>query len=314
VPIYAEIQQIGAEFERVNEALTHNGFGDLTNASPRAQVAILNSYDSIWAIDFQRHTAKFDYISQVTDFYRAVAPLAQAVDIVSPDADLNKYKVVFAPALNVLPSATAKRLADYVRQGGNLVLGARSGMKDADDALHTQRQPGPLVEALGGHVVQYYALDAPVPITGTLGDGSAAVWAETLAATDPAAKVLMSYGPSEGPSWLAGKPAALTRDWGKGRITYVGATLDAGLMQKLAAWALDGALVKPIVPGLPGGVELMERSNPKGDRVWVVINHGDAPQALDLGRGGTDLLTGAKVARITLAGHRVAVIVPAGNR
>jgi beta-galactosidase len=187
-------------------------------------------------------------------------------------------------------------------------------MKDADDALQTQRQPGPLVEALGAHVVQYYALDAPVPITGTLGDGSAAVWAETLAATDPAAKVLMSYGPSEGPSWLAGKPAALTRDWGKGRITYVGATLDPGLMQKLAVWALDGALVKPIVPGLPGGVELMERSNSKGEGVWVVINHGDAPQALDLGRGGADLLTGAKVARITLAGHGVAVIAPAESR
>src|SRR6185503_10720776 len=141
----------------------------------------------------------------------------------------------------------------------------RSGMKDVDNALQPERQPGRLAEALGGHVVQYYALDAPVPIAGTLGEGSTSVWAETLAATSPTTKVLMTYGPSQGPSWFAGKPAALTREFGKGSITYVGATLDKGLMAKLAVWALDEGSVKPIVAGVPAGVELMERSNGKGD-------------------------------------------------
>jgi beta-galactosidase len=183
-------------------------------------------------------------------------------------------------------------------------------MKDVDDALQPERQPGPLVKALGGHVVQYYALDARVPITGSLGAGSAAVWAETLAATDAATKILMTYGASDGPSWFAGKPAALTHDWGKGRITYVGATLDAGLMQKLATWALDAASVKAILPGLPPGVELMERSNSKGDRVWILINHGNVPQAIDIGSGNRDLLTGEAADHLTLAAHGVAVVEP----
>jgi beta-galactosidase len=313
VPIYAEIQQIGAEFERVNQALAHSGFGSLTDASTHARVAILNSYDSNWAIDFQRHTNKFDYVNQVTDFYRAVEPLAQSIDIVSADADLKQYAVVFAPALNVLPDATAKHLDEYVRQGGNLVLGPRSGMKDVDNGLQPERQPGPLTKALGGHVVQYYALDAPVPITGSLGTGSAGVWAETLAATDPATKILMTYGASDGPSWFAGKPAALTHDWGKGRITYVGATLDPGLMQKLAAWVLDTASVKAILPGLPAGVELMERSNRKGDRVWILINHGNVSQAIDIGSGNRDLLTGEAADHLTLAAHGVAVMEQGGR-
>jgi beta-galactosidase len=217
---------------------------------------------------------------------------------------------VFAPALNVLPDATAKRLEEYVRGGGSLVLGPRSGMKDVDNALQPERQPGPLTKALGGHVVQYYALDAAVPIAGALGTGSTAVWAETLEATDPATKVLMTYGKSDGPSWFAGKPTALTHEFGKGRITYVGATLDAGLMQKLAAWALDGVSVKPILPGLPAGVELMQRVNPKGERVWVVINHGAAPESVDVGAGSTDLLTGESAGRVTLAAHGVAVVEP----
>jgi beta-galactosidase len=312
VPIYAEIAQVGAEFERFNEALAKSGFGSMTDATPRARVAILNSYDSNWAIDFQRHTNKFDYVTQVTDVYRAVEPLAQTVDIVSADADLSQYAVVFAPALNVLPDATAKQLTEYVRSGGTLVLGPRSGMKDVDNALQVERQPGPLADVLGGHVVQYYALDAPVPITGELGQGSTAVWAETLQATDASAKVLMSYGASDGPSWFAGKPAALTREVGKGRITYVGATLDRGLMDKLAVWALGRAAVKPILAGVPAGVELMQRVNGKGDRVWVLINHGAATQTVNA--AGVDLLTGETVTRVELAPHGVAVMQPARSR
>ena len=185
-------------------------------------------------------------------------------------------------------------------------------MKDVDNALQVQRQPGPLVDVLAGHVVQYYALDAPVPVTGQLGPGSTAVWAETLEATDAATKVLMSYGASEGPSWFSGKPAALTRGAGKGRITYVGATLDKGLMQKLAAWALHGAAVKPILGDVPAGVELMQRVNGKGDRVWVLINHGDAAQTVNA--AGVDLLTGTSVTRVDLAPHGVAVVRPAGSK
>ena len=46
------------------------------------------------------------------------------------------------------------------QQGGHLVLGPRSGMKDEHNALNVERQPGPLVAPLGGRVEQYYALDA----------------------------------------------------------------------------------------------------------------------------------------------------------
>ena len=67
-----------------------------------------------------------------------------------------------APGLNVLSDAAAKNLIDYVRHGGHLVLGQRSAMKDEDNGLQPQRQPGPLAELLGGRVEQYYALVDPV--------------------------------------------------------------------------------------------------------------------------------------------------------
>ena len=80
-----------------------------------------------------------------------------------------------APALNALPQAIADRLVAYVKQGGHLVLGPRTGMKDQYDALQPERQPGPLVGFLGGSVTQFYALDQPVPVSGDAGSGTADV-------------------------------------------------------------------------------------------------------------------------------------------
>jgi hypothetical protein len=81
-------------------------------------------------------------------------------------------------------------------------------------------------------------------------------------------------------------------------------------MQKLAAWALDGTSVKPIVSGVPAGVELMERANSKGERVWILINHGSVTRTVDAGAGATDLLTGGSDEHLTLAPHDVAIVEP----
>ena len=89
-------------------------------------------------------------------------------------------------------------LIQYVRQGGHLVLGQRSAMKDEDNGLQPQRQPGPLAELLGGRVEQYYALIDPVAIEGKFGSGQSKLWAELLIANDKDTEVLETYGKSNG--------------------------------------------------------------------------------------------------------------------
>ena len=225
VPAFAEIQQIGEEFEKAGPALS--------GTTPHSPAAILENYDSHWAIDFQRHSAAFDPVEELMSFYRPLRQMTQAVDVVAPDAPLDEYKLVEAPALNVLPQAAAQHLIDYVKQGGNLVLGPRSGMKDSYDALYPERQPGPLAGLLGAHVEEFYALEKQVPVSGQLGSGAASVWAELLSPNNAETQVLMRYGASNG--WLDGQPAVITRQVGKGSITYVGAWLDDSLMSKLTA-------------------------------------------------------------------------------
>lgn len=270
-PVYAEIQQAGKEFDEAGAALA--------GTSPHSEVAVIQSYPSRWAINFQRHSAKFDPVAELLAFYRPLREQSQSVDVVSPDAPLDGYKVVVAPALNVLPQTLADHLIAYVRQGGHLVLGPRSGMKDQYDALNPQRQPGPLVSLLGGSVTQFYALDANVPVRGGIGSGTANVWAETLAATSPETRVVMRYGESNG--WLDGQPAVLERHVGRGMITYVGAWLDPELLSKLTASWLHEAGVRPILPNTPRGVEVCERSG-QGKRVLILINHNTQQEQIQL--------------------------------
>ncbi len=296
-PVYAEIARTGAEFAKASQALA--------GTSPHAEVAMLNDYDSRWAIDFQRHSKAFDPVAEFQAFYRPLELKAQAVDVISSNASLAGYRLVVAPALNVLTADQARRLGDYVRDGGHLVLGPRTGMKDIDNALNVERQPGPLAPLLGGRVEQFYALDTPAPVAGAFGSGKAQTWAEALSATRPDTQVDMRYGKSG--SWLDDQPAVLSRRVGRGTITYLGAWFEPTLMTAILKRVLDDAGVRPIVPGLPPTVEAAERSG-DGKVVLVLINHGDNAAAVALPRPGRDIL-GYQAAATTLdlGPHQVGV-------
>ena len=299
VPVYDEVKQTGEEFEKAGKALE--------STSPRSSVAIIHDYNSRWAIDFQRHNIEFDPVAELVAFYKPLRTQAQAVDIISPNAPLDSYKLVVAPALNVLPQEVADRLIAYVKQGGNLVLGPRSGMKDEYNALNVERQPGPLVDLLGGRVEQFYAIDKEVPVSGGLGSGTANVWAETLSTKSPDTHVLMKYGASNG--WLDNQPAVITRKVGNGSITYIGAWLNDDLLAKLTAALLQQSGVQPIIPNTPDGVEVCLRTGANRS-VLILINHNKAEARVDLPHAMRDLLDSGNTSRtsVDLPGYGVAVL------
>ena len=298
LPVYAEVQQIGREMAKATPLIA--------GTHPVSDVAILQDYASRWAIDFQLHHRDYDQIEVLLDYYQPLKDARGAVDIVEAEvAPLSGYKLVVAPSLNVISETTAKRLTNYVRGGGHLILGPRSGMKDAYNALETQRQPGPLAELLGGRVEQFYALDKAVEV----GGGKATIWAEQLSTAAPDTQVLLRYGKANG--WLDGKPAAITRTVGKGRITYVGALVDDAVMKTL----IDGALSKAKVArdfAVPADVELMTREG-QGRRIVILINHGRTAQTVTLPEPMTDILAGGSKVSVNLPVEGVAVLQRGGK-
>ena len=301
-PLYGEIQQLGAEFAKAGPVLA--------GTSVKSEVAILHSYESRWAIQWQRHNNLYDPVAEILSYYRPLRAISQSLDVIPPTAPLSQYKLVVAPGLNVIPPDVARNLMAYVRQGGHLVLGQRSGMKDEDNSLQPQRQPGPLVDLLGGRVEQYYALTDPVPVDGKFGPSNSRMWAELLSVKEPAAKeadaeVLETYGASNG--WLDGQPAAMTRQVGKGRITYIGVWLDDIGMANAAKWMTDISGVKPALGMVPEGVEVTARYGARGT-VFILVNFSRTTQFITLPSEFNDVLAGGSKESVTLAAYGVAVL------
>lgn len=297
VPVYAEAAQTGADFAKAGPVLA--------GTAPVSEVAILHDYDSRWAIDFNRFSQRYDQLEVLEAYYKALRDVTQSVDIVVPSADLARYRLVVAPSLNVVSPALAQQLTDYVRQGGHLVLGPRTGMKNEFNALNPERQPGPLVPALGGRVEQFYALLDDVPVAGAWGEGKATVWAEYLDRLAPDAEVELRYG--AGNDWLNGQPAAIRRPLGKGTITYLGAVLDRALMAVVARhWVAVAGVTSPVLPA-PAGVSVCRRVG-GGREVYVLTNFSSGPQVIDLPGPMSDVLAGGEVTRAALPRYGVAVL------
>ena len=297
VPLYTEVAQLGQEFVKASPVLA--------GTSVRSEVAILHSYDSRWAINWQRHNKEYDPVAELYSYYKPLRDIAQSIDIVNPSVSLSQYKLVVAPGLNVLSEEEGKNLIAYVEQGGNLVLGQRTGMKDIDNGLQVNRQPGPLVPLLGGRVEQYYSLTAPVPVSGTWGDSSSQEWAELLSASSPDTKVLMTYGKSNG--WLDGQPAAITRKVGKGSITYIGAWLDEPAMKNAAKWMAGMSGVTAKLGPVPAGVDVYPREGDHG-KVFILVNFAKTPSKVTLPTSMTDVLKGGTTRSVDLPVYGVAIL------
>ena len=143
---------------------------DFRDTAPVSQVALLQSYDSRWAIEFQKHTDKYDQLGSVE---KLLPRYASTGAIHGRNQSVLETRPIPLGGRARFECAAARIwrsiCCEYVANGGNLVLGPRSGMKDQFNALLPQRQPGYLVDTLGGRVEQYYALEKDVPIVRRVG-------------------------------------------------------------------------------------------------------------------------------------------------
>jgi beta-galactosidase len=297
MPLYSEVVKIGEEFQKAVPAFA--------GTTIQSQVALLYDYDSRWAIEWQPHNHAFDYLNEFLNYYRGIHQLSHSVDVVSDLTALDRYKLVIAPALNVLTPEAAKNLEEYVRRGGHLVLGQRSGLKDANNSLWVQRQPGPLVDLLGARVEQYYALTYDVPASGVWGSEQNAIWSDQLQVFAPDTKVLMRYGASNG--WLDGQPAAVTRKVGKGSITYVGIELSGAALDAASRWMMQEANIVPVMPEVPVDIDVAIRSG-NGKLIYILTNYGKEQQTVKLPTAMQDVLNGGTISEVTLSRYGVAIV------
>ncbi len=271
-PFYAEVQQVAAEFERLSPLLAGSTY--------TARVAVLNDYESRWAIQWQKHHKDFDYVAHLEHYYRPLALSNIPVDIISPDQPLKDYKLVIAPALMLLDEQRFQYLKEFVEGGGYLVLTPRTALRNRDNAFRPERQPGPLAKMAGAEVVEYFAINEDIPVRGNWFEGVSRTWAEILNIIDPNVAVTVAkYG--QGTGWFEGQVAISVKAVRSGMIYYVGAYLDdvaqASFMRRVAQVAGVQKLLET-----PVGVTASRRTRPDGQEILILINHTRQEQTVNL--------------------------------
>lgn len=180
-------------------------------------------------------------------------------------ADLAAYALIFLPHAAILTEGMAAALTAYCEAGGKLVMGARTGYKDAYGRCVTMPMPG-YAAGLCGVTVDEYSLPRPDErATFSWGDATYAVTGFQEALTARGSKVLARYGDG----WLRGQAALCEKAYPQGGCAWYAGT---GFTEALAAAFLDAAGVAHPYAGLidcPAEVELAVRST--GDADWFFL-------------------------------------------
>jgi beta-galactosidase len=293
---YAQVSDLSRELEPLSETL----FG-LERA---ASVAIVHDYDSRFAAQVQPTHDALRYEDSLHTHYAALKRLGVDVDVISPSADLSRYKLVVAPNLRVMDPTTAERLSAFVARGGRLVLAPRIAVRDRFGAIPERPIPAWLDTLAGLRVVDYACLadDAEVhfgPADGARSGGALHGWIEELDVFG--AEVVARF--LDGP--FTGMPA-VTSNAG---TTYLAGCADEATLTTLYHDLCAPSGLSPI--DLPTGVEAVHCTKDEQDLLFL-FNH--APSARTIGIDGVrrDLLSGARIERtITIGAHDVAVLAPA---
>ncbi|GLW33164.1 beta-galactosidase [Actinoplanes regularis] len=240
-----------------------------------ADVAILFDWESWWVAENDSHpTDRLRYRQEALDWYTALLNLGIRADVVPVGSSWERYRLVIAPILHVVPAALAARLTAHAQEN-HLVTTYFSGIVDEHDQIWLGGYPGALRDLLGIRIEEFGPLldgesaDLDNGTTGTL-------WTDRVDVTDPAVEILARYKTGE----QAERAAITRRAVGAGSAAYVSTRLGPDGLTAVLPRLLEAAgVTSELPPALRGRVELARR----GDHRFL-INRTSEP--VDLGPDG----------------------------
>ncbi|MHA4806853.1 beta-galactosidase [Flavitalea flava] len=214
--------------------------------------AILWDLENFWSIDRQKQTRQWDPWNYPIKFLEITKSLGAPVDIVSPDADLSKYKFLIVPAYEMADSGLVKKWNDYAAGGGHLIITCRTATKDKSGHFWESGWAAPLSGLIGAHVLATDMLPGSGSVRGDILMGSSHYawnsWADLLV-PDKNTQVLATYDNQ----FYKGRAAVVKRKVGKGTVTYIGVDGDGSDLEKKLlrdAYVEAGATTDDYPPGV----------------------------------------------------------------
>ena len=297
----AEIGEITKEFAAAGERAV--------DVRPHADVAILSSIRSRWALELQPPflvpgTSEPDpdsYDRALHSVYKACFDSNRGVDIVqeedlvaAPAEYARTHPRLIVPLLFAASDATLEALAAYAEAGGHLVVTFRTGVADEHGTMRHEVLPGPLRAAAG---VRYHefanALSVPlaagdVPEFAPGADAHGTLWADYL--ITETAEVLARFAGAFGDY-----PAITTNSHGAGRVTTLGTLPDPHTMRALLDW-IDPHPAAAAWGSVAPSVTVSSATSRAGQRLWFLSNWSSTETTLTAPVELENIVTGDEVA------------------
>src|SRR6266566_1510637 len=286
--IFRQAAQIGAEFQRISP--------EVVGSRIQAEVAIVMDWHNWWAVEYLPGPSdRLHYLEQIQTCYHALHRLNVPIDIVQPDSDLSRYRLVIAPLLYMLRPEIARSLERFVAQGGILLTTFFSGIVDQNDHVVLGGYPGELRALLGIHVEEFDPWLEEMTNQVVIQDGPlqgsypCTLWGEVVHLEGARAIGVFAS------DYYADGPALTVHRLGKGQAYYLATQGGDELLAKLAQTLCQEAGVTPLMKTTEG-VEVTRRVRNDGRHVYFILNHNDSPEMVVLPGGTfTSLLSGSEV-------------------
>lgn len=190
-----------------------------------ATFGVIRDYDNIWDAQLDVWHQRVEKVSQA-GIFEAAQLMHTPMDYVylKDEMDVNvltKYPVLFYPHATIMTEKRRDILEAYVRLGGTLVLGCRTGYKDMNGKCVMMKLPGLLQNLAGTDVVEYSFVapdEGKAIIKWDDEEIEAAVFNDQLESIGENSKVLGRYIST----YYAGQPSLIENSYGKGKVYYFG--------------------------------------------------------------------------------------------
>lgn len=281
----------------------------VAGARYEARVGILKDYDNIFDSQLDVWHGRVEKASQKALFEACQlthTPFDYCyLDHVKESEELAGYQVLFYPHATIMTEEKKALLEEYVRNGGTLVVGCRSGYKDERGQCVMDKLPGMLKEVTGTDIPEYTMISPAEGGKVTVDwDGTtveAAVFSDLLAPEQGAETVGVYTS-----NYYAGTPALIRHSYGKGQAYYFGGAFTEKtaevFLEKLGVIDPYGEILQA-----PEGCEIAVREK-DGARYLFVLNYGKASVQITLKRPVRDLLADCEAEGVqTLQGYETKV-------
>lgn len=281
---FQEAQQVAKEAQMIKQ---------ITGQTlPVASAAVIRDFKCDWAFEDGRFSMDFRYMRHIFEYYRALRNASVTTDIISPEDNFEKYKLIVVPSLVLVNESVCNRLKTAAQNGCTVVITCMTGLRNEDVRSFGRILNRSIEELAGIQMEEQYSLIGSES-TGLKFDNDSSsyscnLWYDVFSLKK--ATPIAFYNSR----FLKGKCVIAQNKVGKGTVIYVGSVVDERVASGILADALKLAGISPVAISDNELMEVTEVAGEGGKYIYA-INFSNKPQSIHLKKTMTDILSNEKL-------------------